>query len=67
MYRTFAKKESEYRLRQNTSQFFAFMEKYGQIARETKPLIFRINSEKPRKKERTSLTITYIRSHLNQH
>ena len=34
MYRTFAKKKTDNKLRQNASQFFAIMEKNGQAASE---------------------------------
>ena len=60
MYRTFAKKESDYKLRQNASQTFAIMEKYRHAAREAKPLIVKISSEDPGKKYRGSLTIIYV-------
>ena len=57
LYRKFTKKQRSYNLRQNTSYILAIMPKYRQAAKETKPLIVMVNSEKLWKKDRKSVTI----------
>ena len=57
------KNQSGYNLRPNTSYILAIMTKYRQAAKETKPLIFMINSEKRKKKDRKKVTMIYVRNH----